>query len=277
MKVEDLLVYGQTKIHKDTARILLAELLNKNPLELLNYLDEEVSEDKTNTYKEEITAITKGIPIQYVIGNVNFYGIKYYINKNVLIPRFETEELVENTIKYLNKYFNTPLDIIDLGCGSGVIGLTMEQKLNINTLDLVDISPDALEVAKKNKENLNSKANLIHNNFLNNINKKYDCIISNPPYIKTTEEIEDIVKDNEPHLALYAGTDGLGCYRNILQDINKNLKEKSLIAFEIDPTEKDAIIELAHKSIANIKILVKKDLSNRDRMIFIFKNININE
>ena len=128
MTIDELLVFGKSHTSSDFAKILLAELLNRNPLEILNYLDYKVDDDLSKKYKEEIIALENGKPLQYVLGNVNFYGIKYYINENVLIPRFETEELVENTINYINKYFSNPIDLIDLGCGSGVIGLTLEKK-----------------------------------------------------------------------------------------------------------------------------------------------------
>ena len=277
MTVEELLVLGKSYASSDHAKILLAELLNKNPLELLNYLDYKVNIELSNKYKEELLALKNGKPLQYVIGNVNFYGIKYYINENVLIPRFETEELVENTINYIKKYFNYPIDIVDLGCGSGVIGLTLEKKISTKSVDLIDISPKALTVTKKNIINLNSRANIIENNFLENINKKYDVIISNPPYIKTDEQIENIVKENEPHIALYGGIEGLDCYKEILKNINNNLKEKALIAFEIGSSQAQDLIKLINIYLTNVKIIVKKDLSGRDRMLFIFKNIGINE
>lgn len=273
MTIEELLVFGKSHSHSEHAKILLAELLNKNSLELLNYLDEKVDDKISNEYKRQILALEEGKPLQYVIGNVNFYGIKYYINENVLIPRFETEELVENTIKYVNKYFAEPVDIIDLGCGSGVIGLTLEKKISTKSVDLIDISKKALEVTKVNKENLKSNANLYQNDFLKNIEKKYDVIISNPPYIKNNEQIEQIVKDNEPHLALYAGDEGLDCYESILRDASKNLKERAIIAFEIGYTQAEDIKTLASKYLDNIRIEVKKDLSEKDRMLFIFKNI----
>lgn len=277
MTVEELLVLGKSYASSDHAKILLAELLNKNPLELLNYLDYKVNIELSNKYKEELLALKNGKPLQYVIGNVNFYGIKYYINENVLIPRFETEELVENTINYIKKYFNYPIDIVDLGCGSGVIGLTLEKKISTKSVDLIDISPKALTVTKKNIINLNSRANIMENNFLENINKKYDVIISNPPYIKTDEQIENIVKENEPHIALYGGIEGLDCYKEILKNINNNLKEKALIAFEIGSSQAQDLIKLINIYLTNVKIIVKKDLSGRDRMLFIFKNIEINE
>ncbi len=272
MKIEELLIYGKSHCHSEHAKILLAELIGKNPLELLNHLNDIVSDEKIEIYKREIDALEKGIPIQYILGTVNFYGNIFDIDKRVLIPRFETEELVEQTINYIQKYFTNPVDIADLGCGSGVIGLTLEKKIPTKTVDLIDISEEALKVTHKNCEKLSSKANIIHNDFLDNIEKKYDIIISNPPYIKSNEEIEDIVKKNEPEIALYAGDDGLDCYKKILKDIKKNMKEKCLIAFEIGYDQKNDIINLANKYLDNIKIECKKDLSGKDRMIFIFKN-----
>lgn len=273
MTVEELLVYGKQYIHKDHAKILLAELIGKNPLELLNYLNYEVSKEYEELYKKEVQSLIEGQPLQYVMGYVNFYGNRFEIDKRVLIPRFETEELVENTINYINKYFKEPIDLIDLGCGSGVIGITIEKKVSTNSVDLIDISEDALEVAHKNCEKLNSKANLIKSDFFSNINKKYDVIISNPPYIMEDEEIEPIVRNNEPHQALYAGEQGLDCYKKILKDINNHCKEKCLIAFEIGANQKDLIIDLINTYIKKSTIIVKKDLSGKDRMIFILINL----
>ncbi len=274
MTVEELLVLGKSHCHSDLAKILLAELLEKNPLELLNYLDLEVSEDICDKYKQAVIAIQEGKPLQYVLGKVNFYGNSFYIDERVLIPRFETEELVENTIKYIEKYFTDPIDIIDLGTGSGVIGLTLEQKVNTNKVDLIDISKDALEVTKINKDKLNSNANIIENDMLDSIKEKYDVIISNPPYIKTNEEIESIVKDNEPHLALYAGEDGLDYYKKIIKNIKSNMKDRCLVAFEIGNAQSKDIKDLINKELKDAKIEVKKDLSDRERMLFILYNLD---
>ena len=270
MTIEELLIFGKSHCHSEHAKILLAELLNKNSLEMLNYLNEVVDNDLCEKYKEEVLALESGKPLQYVIGNVNFYGNNFYINENVLIPRFETEELVENTIQYINKLFTHPVDIIDLGCGSGVIGITLDKKISTNSVDIIDISKKALEVAKKNCELLNSKAKPLQSNFFENVTKKYDVVISNPPYIKTNEEIEDIVRNNEPHLALFAGEDGLDCYRSILNNVKEHIKEKYLIAFEIGYTQAEDIKALALNVLPEANVDIKKDLSEKERMIFIY-------
>lgn len=273
MTVEDLLFFAKQHIHSDHAKLLLAELLHKNALELLNYLDYQVDEKTTKLYKEAVKALEEGKPLQYVIGYVNFYGNQFIVNENVLIPRYETEELVEKTINFSKKFFTKPVDIIDLGTGTGAIGLTLEKKLSTNSVDLVDISEKALEVTQQNCVKLNSKANLIHSDMFENVDKKYDIIISNPPYIKTTEEIEAIVKNNEPSIALYAGEDGLDCYRKILKSIKSHMKDKCLVAFEIGMTQAENIKRIIAENLEDVKVEVYKDLSERDRMIFIFKNL----
>ncbi len=275
MTVEELIVYGKSKIHSDHAKMLLADLLNINSLELLNYLDKQVSQEIEEEYKKKVDLVKVKNPIQYVIGNVNFYGNIYEVNKNVLIPRFETEELVENTLYYINNYFNPyDLSIIDLGTGSGCIGITLKKKLPSSDVTLVDISPKALEVARKNATNLDANVNIIENDMLNGLEDKYNIIISNPPYIKTNEEIEDIVKENEPHLALYGGIDGLDYYKQILESAKERVKDYYLIAFEIGDTLKNDVINIARLNFPNANIVAKKDLQGRDRMIFI-SNLNI--
>ena len=224
-------------------------------------------------YKVCIEAVENNIPLQYVIGNVNFFGYEFDVNKDVLIPRFETEELVDRIIKFINNKFSSAEKVIDLGCGSGVIGLTLEKKVSTNSVDLIDISPKALSVTYKNCVKHASTANLINSDMFEKVEKKYDVIISNPPYIKTNEEIEEIVKSNEPHLALYAGEDGLDCYKKILANASLHMKERCLIAFEIGYQQAQDITELAHKYLENITVEVKKDLSGKDRMLFIFKNL----
>ena len=271
MTVEELLVYGKTHIHKDHAKLLLANILNKNPLELLMHLDEMVDDNKAELYKKEVEAMKNNEPLQYVIGSVNFFGNKFIVDKNVLIPRFETEELVEKTLSYIKEKFSSKekLKILDIGCGSGVIGLTLKDKLPNANVTLLDISESALTVAKKNAKKLNLEVQFVQSDVFENIKDKYDIIISNPPYIMEDEEIEDIVKNNEPHIALFAGKDGLDCYKKIMKDIKYHLNEEFLIAFEIGQYQGPSLINMANYFLDSIEVQVEKDLQNRDRMVFI--------
>ena len=220
---------------------------------------------------DALKLLDSGIPVQYIVGNVDFYGYNFLVNKNVLIPRFETEELVDRTIKYVQKYFDSSVKIVDLGCGSGCISITLSKELDL-TVDAVDISSDALEVARENCVKNNASVNFYLGNMLEPLHDKYDVIISNPPYISYDEEIDEIVKKNEPSLALYADNDGLYFYEEILKNCKKYLNNKFMIAFEIGYTQGDRIRDFALKYLGDVSVSVEKDLSNRDRFVFIFND-----
>ena len=218
--------------------------------------------------EDVIKKLESGIPVQYIVGNVDFYGNILKVNENVLIPRFETELLVEKTIKYIKQYFNKKVSIVDLGTGSGCIAITLKKEIDCE-VDAVDISIDALNVARDNAKSNNISINFILGDMLNNLDKKYDVIISNPPYIRYDEEIMDIVKNNEPNIALYAEDNGLYFYKDIIKNAKKNLKRKSIIAFEIGMEQGNDIKEYALKYFPKSKILIEKDYNDRDRFIFI--------
>ena len=275
MTVEELIVYGKGKTSSDHAKMLLSSYLDVNPLELLTILDKEVDSDIEKLYKSSLEALKENKPIQYVIGNVNFYGIKFIVNRNVLILRFETEELVEQVVEYTKDLNKDKIKILDLGCGSGAIGLTLKSILKDSEVTLVDISKEALEVAKLNANNLNLDVTFIESDWFSNVKlEQYDIIVSNPPYIRTDEEIEEIVKNNEPSLALYGGVDGLDCYRKILANIKPYLNNKFLIAFEIGESQKEGIYDIVNKYLKDIEITCKKDLYGRNRMIFVRNKID---
>lgn len=271
MKVSDLIEYGKNKIDSKDMNILISGLLNINPLIINTKLNEEVNNDIYKKYIEGVKALQNNIPIQYVLGKWNFYGYEFLVNKDVLIPRFETEELVENTLTYIDKYFDNP-KVLDLCTGSGCIGITIAKERPNLDVDISDISDKALDVARSNREKLNANVKIIKSDLLESITDKYDVIISNPPYIGEDEEIDAIVKENEPEIALFGGKNGLLYYERILSTIEKNLKEKYLIAFEIGEKQAQSIIDIANKYLNNITITVKKDQYDRDRMLFIFKN-----
>ena len=218
--------------------------------------------------EKDYQKLLEGYPIQYLIGYVDFYGYKINVNENVLIPRYETEYLVEKTINYSKKMFDSKLDILDLGTGSGAISIALGKKLDSNVTG-VDISDKALEVARNNALQNNININFIKSDMLENVTGKYDIVISNPPYIDSEEKIMDSVKKYEPHLALYAEDNGLYFYKNILSNIKPYLKEKFIIAFEIGWWQGKLIEMIAKEYFGDSKVLTLKDLTNRDRYIFI--------
>ena len=193
------------------------------------YLEKHLDSDKL---EEGLKRLELGEPLQYIIGNVNFCGNIINVNSNVLIPRFETELLVEKTINYIKKYFNKKVKIIDLGTGSGAIAISLKKKLDA-VVDAIDISDVALEIARENAKENNTQINFYESDMFNDVNDKYDVIISNPPYISYDEEIEDVVKDNEPAIALFADNHGLEFYEKILSKASKHICDRAIIAFEI--------------------------------------------
>ena len=220
-------------------------------------------------FDEGLKKLKKNIPVQYIVGSVNFYGINIKVDENVLIPRFETEYLVEKTIKYVKKYLKEPIKIIDLGTGSGAISISLKTKLNCE-VDGIDISLKALNVAKENAKLNNVEINFYQSDMLENVKGKYDLIISNPPYISYDEKVEKIVKENEPNIALFAKNEGLEFYEKILKRVNNNIKTPGIIAFEIGMNQGDKIKQIVKKYIKYTDIKIEKDLTNRDRYIFIF-------
>lgn len=236
----------------------------------LEYLKKYLKEnnlDETNLIKYQ-KEILNNRPIQYIVGNVNFYGNIIEVNEDVLIPRYETEFLVEKTISLAKKYFPQKIDILDLGTGSGCIAITLKKHLKSN-IDALDISNKALAIARKNAQNNNVKINFLNKDIATYQEKQYDLIISNPPYISEEEEIMDLVKNNEPHIALYAKDNGLYFYKKIIDNLPLITKEKYLLALEIGYNQAIPISEYAKNKLKDINITVEKDLSNKDRYIFI--------
>lgn len=222
-------------------------------------------------HKKALEKLKKGIPVQYIVGNVNFYGYTFKVNENVLIPRFETELLIEKTINYIKKYLNENIKIVDIGTGSGAIAITLKKELEKSIVTATDISSKALEVAIENAKDNNADINFIEGDLLSPLKEKYDVIISNPPYIAYDEEIEEIVKNNEPHLALYASDEGMYNYKEIIKNAKKYLNDKFIIAFEIGYMQGDKLKEYAKKYFSEAEIKIEKDYSEKDRFMFIIK------
>ncbi len=232
----------------------------------IDYLKKYLDKDKL---QEGLKRLEEGEPVQYIVGEVDFSGNIIKVNKNVLIPRFETENLVYKTVNYIKQYFNKSIKIVDLGTGSGCIAITLKKELPDHKVSAVDISNEALIVAKENAKLNNVDINFYLGNMLEPLDGKFDCLISNPPYLDKDERVMDIVKNNEPHLALYARNKGLEYYEVILKNCKKYLNDKYLIAFEIGPSQVNEIKQLIKKHLSNSKIIVEEDLSDRDRFIFI--------
>lgn len=237
----------------------------------IEYLRKYLKDKDLDTALKELES---GIPVQYIVGNTNFYGYDFKVNRNTLIPRFETELLVEKTYNYIKKYFNKDnIKILDIGTGSGCIAITLNKLLNSCDITGIDISSEALEVAKENNIINNTNVKFIESDIFSNVSDKYDVIISNPPYISYDDiEVIDIVKNNEPHLALYAKDNGLYFYDKIIKDSSKYLNDKFIMAFEIGYKQGKDITKIVNKYYKDINMSVEKDYSGRDRFVFIWNH-----
>lgn len=254
----------------EAVKLLLMELSHQDPHEFYLNLKNEVDEnfkidfiDKLNQY------ILKDIPVQHLIGHAYFYGHAFDVSKDVLIPRSETERLVEEVLYLYDTYFDQKdVSVLDLGTGSGCIGITLALEESHMKVSISDISLDALKVATKNKDKLKADVNIIHSDLFKNIDQKFDIIVSNPPYIPDEEALESIVK-KEPDVALFGGQLGVDFYEKILKDIRPFLNDNSLIAFEHGYMQKDVIRGFAKKHLKDATIVQKKDLQQKDRFTFI--------
>jgi release factor glutamine methyltransferase len=263
------------KLDEHTIDYMFKYYLNLNEKDRL--VNKIIDEEIINSYLLKIKELNSGIPIQYVVGNVDFYGYNFHINSNVLIPRFETEELVYNTKKYILKYFGGFASLIDVGTGSGAIGITLKKEMSNLSVTLTDISKEALNVASENAKRLDTEVNIYQSDMLDYVifrKEKFDILISNPPYLSPNEEIMEAVKEHEPNIALFGGEDGLKYYEALLRDAKNILNDKALIAFEIGANQGLDISRIAKRYFEDSLYEIKKDLEGRDRIFFLFYNLN---
>ncbi len=213
-------------------------------------------------------------PIAHIVGFEYFYGRKYVVTKDVLIPRIETENLIYESIKQIKKQFSNrdTIRVLDLCTGSGIVGITaykeLQEVFNVD-LTMSDISSKALEVAKINIKNLNVKADIIESDLFENIEGKFDVILSNPPYVPYDQEMGNMVQENEPHLALYADNDGIAIYELIREQIFNYTNEQYFIGFEIGDGQGKVLNELYNQKYANINVVC--DLFGRERNVLIWE------
>lgn len=235
----------------------------------INELDKKELIKLNKWNKLTMSLLEKDYPVQYIIGYVDFYGLKINVNEFTLIPRYETEYLIELTLKEIKKMNLDNPKILDLCTGSGAIGLTLKSLLPSSEVTLSDISKDALMVANKNKNELDLDVNIIESDLFKNIPGKFDVIISNPPYVMTNETLpKDVLY--EPHLALYSGPKGIDHIEEIFKNIKSHLNNKYLIALEINEKSETDITNLIKTYFEkNINYKFMKDLAGKTRYLFI--------
>lgn len=283
MTVRELLHESEQMLdeqHKDcnVPKVLFYHLANKEPHQLYLMMDEEVDEELLKEFNKGLDRYLKGEPIQYIKGKETFFSRDFYVDENVLIPRYETEELVENILYHIDDYFEDyeTIHMCDVGTGSGAIAISLD--LEEERLDVVatDISDEALKIAQKNNDELNAKVKFYQGDMLQPLidrQLKVDIFVSNPPYIPMNQDIENVVKDNEPHVALFGGEDGLYFYRKIFENAQKVLNERAILAFEMGFDQRKIMETAVETYFPKMPYKILKDMNGKDRMLFIYYNI----
>jgi len=259
------LLCGFSQTPLPDAKALLAYVLNEDPLLVWRDTAKEEHERMLALIEER----KKGVPVAYLTGEKEFMALPFYVNEHTLIPRPDTEIIVETLIELFK---NKSPDILDICTGSGCIGISLLHYLPKSRAVLLDISDGALEIAQKNilRHKLSERAKLIKSDILKDeISGKYDLIVSNPPYIESDVCRTLEVYRHEPHIALDGGEDGLAFYRAIIPRAYDALKDGGTLAFEIGYNEAEAVKTLMEGHFKNIT--VKKDYGDNDRMVYAAK------
>ena len=268
-----LLLRRQGK-EESLARFLLMYILDESPQLFSNSLSEQMSKENEDKYFSLIEKhIKEDVPLSHLVGFEYFYDRKYKVTKDVLSPRMETEELIYKVIEYVKVSNKNNLKILDLCTGSGIIAITLKKELEQVLVDVVasDISAEAIEVAKENAQSHDATIKFLKSDIFNNIDDKFDIIVSNPPYIDRKDEVtmQDNVLKYDPHLALFAEEEGMYFYRKIIEQANDYLNENGVMFFEIGYDQKDKIIKLADMNGYSAEVY--KDINGRDRMAFLVR------
>ena len=249
------------------ARLLLQYVLDKPRQYIIVYDNKEIDKQQQWQYFVNIEKLTKGVPLQHITHRQEFMKMDFFVDENVLIPRPDTEILVEEVIKIAQKY-NSPR-ILDLCTGSGAIAISLKKFVPNADITAVDISEKALEIAQKNAKKLETKINLLKSDLFDKLdNKKFDIIVSNPPYIRK-DEIKKLSEEvqKEPKIALDGGEDGLDFYRIITEQAINYLKTGSFLCFEIGYNQKNDVIKIIEDDQNYKNTYCKKDLYGNDRII----------
>lgn len=261
------------KHHREpfVAELLLRHHLQVDRSQFFTQMRDELPEATVEKFQADIQHhVETGIPVQHLIGYEEFYGRVFHVNENVLIPRPETEELVEHVIANVKR--NKPLTIVDVGTGSGVIAITLKLELPHATVYATDISAEALAIAQKNAKQLHADVHFFQGDFLEPMIQhalKADIVVSNPPYISQDERVQlnDTVRNFDPALALFAENDGLASYQKICHQLPKVIRSSGAIFFEIGHQQGTSVKKIVQDAFATCDITIIKDINGKDRIV----------
>lgn len=269
--------YGSSDDLKLAADVLLAHVLNKTGEELFMNYGCEVEERDERRFWECLSRHYRGEPVAYLINNKQFFGLDFYVDKNVLIPRPETEILVEKVLDFAKKCEAEDdiglLSVLDVGTGCGNIAVSLAKNIQDVHVTAVDISAEALEVAKKNAltHGVFSKVDFMVSDLLCNVHGEFDVLVVNLPYIgiEKCNFVSKEAYDYEPHVALFGGTDGLGLYEDLFKQIKEKNMNPALILGEFGFLQAEKMSELLAKYFGFVNFVIEKDLASIERVFMI--------
>ncbi|WP_430487862.1 peptide chain release factor N(5)-glutamine methyltransferase [Priestia flexa] len=262
----------EAKRDENAGEMLLRYHLGMTRTYLLASLQEEVPAVTIKKFQYDVNKHVDGIPVQYLIGSEEFYGRTFQVNEEVLIPRPETEELVLGLIERMKQKFgHNPIQAVDIGTGSGAIGVTLALEVPAIEMTCTDIAEESLAVAKKNAKCLGAKVQFVHGDLLKpfiETAQRFDVVVSNPPYIPDSDELSTVVKDYEPNRALFGGQDGLNFYRRFMEELPLVINKQGIIAFEVGAGQANVVADMLKKQFHSAKVEVVFDINGKDRMVF---------
>ena len=261
--------------NSNAPELLLAHLLRFDRTKLLSNLRETCPEDVMERFQEQIARHKQGVPVQYLIGEEQFYGRSFLVNEAVLIPRPETEELVQLILQKVAERFQNKQTVTgcDIGTGSGVIAITLAREEKKFEMTATDILEDALAVAKQNAKRLSAKnVAFLRGDLLQPVisqRKRFDVIVSNPPYIESDmiSKLDVNVRAHEPHLALDGGKDGYDIYRRLIGQLPEALNAQALIGFEVGVGQSETVAALLRRQFPKARIETTYDMNQKDRIV----------
>ncbi len=236
-------------------------------LSFSNYINDDVPKDIMDKVSDAMDQyVNKKMPLPYITNTCYFYGRNFSVDPHVFTPRNETEQWVDIVLEILKN--EIPLKVLDLCCGTGVIGLTVKSELPMSKVTLADIDNEALRNTIKNAKDKRLDVRVIQSDLFSNINEKFDVILFNPPYVDYDYPLDESVLKFEPYNAIFSPNRGLHYYELFFKEVNKHLNPKYLLAIEIGFDLADAVVNMA-RSILNVEPKVLIDSNNKDRVILI--------
>lgn len=258
----------ERNLESSLAEYLILERKEWTKTDLLLNFKKEVPQEELTLFESDLNRIVQHVPVQYLIGSCEFYGHRFLVNEHTLIPRPETEELVELILK---ENPNRSKQVVDIGVGTGAISLSLKAERPSWNLLGFDISKGALEVAKKNGEQLKQEVTFLESDVLSSyhLSEKIDILVSNPPYISIDEweEMDISVRENEPKEALFAEDNGLEIYKKIAKEAKDHLAIDGKIYLEIGYLQGEAVSTIFKTTFPKKEVQVIKDMNEKDRII----------